>query len=455
MKKTLITLLLLLLLLPQSVQAAEGDESALASVESAAGVGDISTPDTYEKMTDSGKKDLLSASLTVIQDTLTGIFGNVSGTLFLLLATVLLAALLHTARGLANSRVLESAVELLIVLALAGILYTSLKTLFEMTRQAFLNLSVFLTSFLPVTASLYTMTGSTATAAAGTSLMLLFNNAVVALADRFLFPLLQVCFALSLVSAVPNGISLQSIITLVKNTVTTLLAFAFTMFSAVLYFQTAITASADNLAYRSIRFASGVFIPVIGSVIGDASRTVNASIATVKSTVGYIGVAALAILLLPPIITAILYKFVVLLAAMAARILGCHDVGAFHEGDQAGGRVSGVADRRGGEHDRSARNVDVGDQSVEPEFGTFRGLRGFLGIFRVLADFGNLTNICFHGLFHGVTSLLGISLFAQVLHISSIAHSVPKPSAPAISPPFATDQSKPDQTTDDATRPHR
>ena len=319
--KKLITFLLLLFLLPQRVQAAEADESALAAVESATGVGGISEPDGYDKTTDGGKKDLLSSSLTVIQNTLTGVFGDVSGTLFLLLATVLLAALLHAVRGLSASKVLESAVELLLVLALSGILYTALKTLFEMTRQAFLNLSVFLTSFLPVT--LYTMTGNTATAAAGTSMMLLFNTAVVALAERFLFPLLQVCFALSLVSAVPNGVSLQSIITLVKNTVTTLLAFAFTMFSAVLYFQTAITASADNLAYRSIRFASGVFIPVIGSVIGDASRTVNASIATVKSTVGYVGVAALAILLLPPIITAILYKFVVLLAAMAARILGC------------------------------------------------------------------------------------------------------------------------------------
>lgn len=321
--KKLITFLLLLFLLPQRVQAAEADESALAAVESAAGVGDISEPDGYDKTTDGGKKDLLSSSLTVIQNTLTDVFGDVAGTLFLLLATVLLAALLHAVRGLSASKVLESAVELLLVLALSGILYSALKTLFEMTRQAFLNLSVFLTSFLPVTASLYTMTGNTATAAAGTSMMLLFNTAVVALAERFLFPLLQVCFALSLVSAVPNGVSLQSIITLVKNTVTTLLAFAFTMFSAVLYFQTAITASADNLAYRSIRFASGVFIPVIGSVIGDASRTVNASIATVKSTVGYVGVAALAILLLPPIITAILYKFVVLLAAMAARILGC------------------------------------------------------------------------------------------------------------------------------------
>ena len=37
----------------------------------------------------------------------------------------------------------------------------------------------------------------------------------------------------------------------------------------------------------------------------------------------FAGISALAILLLPPIITAILYKFVVLLAAMAARILGC------------------------------------------------------------------------------------------------------------------------------------
>ena len=263
--KKLITFLLLLFLLPQRVQAAEADESALAAVESAAGVDGISEPDGYDKTTDGGKKDLLSSSLTVIQNTLTGVFGDVSGTLFLLLATVLLAALLHAVRGLSASKVLESAVELLLVLALSGILYTALKTLFEMTRQAFLNLSVFLTSFLPVTASLYTMTGNTATAAAGTSMMLLFNTAVVALAERFLFPLLQVCFALSLVSAVPNGVSLQSIITLVKNTVTTLLAFAFTMFSAVLYFQTAITASADNLAYRSIRFASGVFIPVIAA----------------------------------------------------------------------------------------------------------------------------------------------------------------------------------------------
>ena len=141
--KKLITFLLLLFLLPQRVHAADADESALAAVESATGVGGISEPDGYDKTTDGGKKDLLSSSLTVIQNTLTGVFGDVSGTLFLLLATVLLAALLHAVRGLSASKVLESAVELLLVLALSGILYTALKTLFEMTRRAVLSVAVF------------------------------------------------------------------------------------------------------------------------------------------------------------------------------------------------------------------------------------------------------------------------------------------------------------------------
>lgn len=49
MKKTLITLLLLLLLLPQSVQAAEGDESAPRLCQIGSGSRRTSTPDTYER----------------------------------------------------------------------------------------------------------------------------------------------------------------------------------------------------------------------------------------------------------------------------------------------------------------------------------------------------------------------------------------------------------------------
>lgn len=55
--KKLITFLLLLFLLPQRVQAAEADESALAAVESADGRRrHFPSPTGYDKTTDGGKR---------------------------------------------------------------------------------------------------------------------------------------------------------------------------------------------------------------------------------------------------------------------------------------------------------------------------------------------------------------------------------------------------------------
>ena len=49
----------------------------------------------------------------------------------------------------------------------------------------------------------------------------------------------------------------------------------------------------------------------------------NAAIGTVKSSVGYTGVAVLFFLIIPPIVTVILYKLAVLFTAIIARMLGC------------------------------------------------------------------------------------------------------------------------------------
>lgn len=296
------------------------DQDIIGEIEEAAGTDDISTPQGYK---DDGKKDLFSSSLEIINENVSKIFGNVGKAFFSLLSIIILSSLLHSVKKLSSSSMLETAVDLVSVLAMAGITFSVLKTVFETAKDSLLALSSFLASLLPVTASLLTMSGNVSSATTSTSLMLLFNSLLTTAANNFLLPMLQISFALSLVSALPYGVSLQSITSLVKNAATTVLAFGFTMFSAILYFQNSIAASADNLAYRGIRFASGVFIPVIGSIVGDASRTVNAAIGTVKSSVGYTGVAVLFFLIIPPVVTVILYKLAVLFAAIIARMLGC------------------------------------------------------------------------------------------------------------------------------------
>jgi stage III sporulation protein AE len=90
-----------------------------------------------------------------------------------------------------------------------------------------------------------------------------------------------------------------------------------------MYLQTTVAASADNYAYRTARFASGVFVPVIGSIIGDATRTVFGSIGVIKSTAGAIGITVILSIVIPPIILVVLYKFAVLGSAILSRVLGC------------------------------------------------------------------------------------------------------------------------------------
>jgi len=97
----------------------------------------------------------------------------------------------------------------------------------------------------------------------------------------------------------------------------------FSIFGFTMYLQTVIASSADNYAYRSVRFASGVFIPVIGNMLGDASRTVLGSIGVIKSVVGAIGVTAVLSVVIPPLVLVLLYKFALLGCAILSRVLGC------------------------------------------------------------------------------------------------------------------------------------
>jgi len=134
--------------------------------------------------------------------------------------------------------------------------------------------------------------------------------------------LLGIAFALAIISALPSSVNLRSVSSLIKNTVSVLLAFLFSMFGFIMVFQTAVAAAADNAAIRSLKFASGVFIPVIGNMLGENIKSVITAVGTVKATVGAIGAVTVFSIILPPIIYTVLYKLSILLCAILAKALG-------------------------------------------------------------------------------------------------------------------------------------
>lgn len=266
--------------------------------------------------------NVFEKTLLIISDGLKNNGASVLKSFGAVMAMVVLCCVMGAMR-FGESPALDSACGYISVLAIAGVSYSILYKLFVYITASLEALTAVMASLLPTMAALYVAGGASATGAASSSGITLFLSVLSIICTKVLLPLLQVAFMLCLSGAMPGSVNLSSVCALVKNTATTLMAFLFTLLGFVLCFQTSVASATDNFATRSVKFATGVFVPVIGGILGDASRTVIASVSVIKGTVGGAGTVLVLSAVLPPIITVILYKLMLLCCAIAAKALGC------------------------------------------------------------------------------------------------------------------------------------
>ena len=76
---------------------------------------------------------------------------------------------------------------------------------------------------------------------------------------------------------------------------------------------------------------AGRVIPVVGGAVGETLRTVAGSVSYLKSTVGTVGIVAVVLLLLPPLVTVVLYRLGLIAASACADLLGCSAEGKLLE----------------------------------------------------------------------------------------------------------------------------
>lgn len=266
---------------------------------------------------------------TCVKSTVTGCADGILRHAGLILACVVLLALSASIGSLRENEALSSVFEFAGAAALAAACFPALYTVFSYTKLAVDSLCAFGLSLVPVMASLYALGGNPAQAVAASSGTLTFLNAAQLVSSELIMPLLSLGFAFALIGMLPGGTQTASVASFIKNSVCLLITFVFSLACAAFYFQSAIAASADNMAYRSVKLAAGSFIPVIGGAVGESTRTAFGAVSVVKSTVGAGGVLAMFGYLLPPLISASLYRFVFSAASVVGKLCGCEKQGKF------------------------------------------------------------------------------------------------------------------------------
>jgi stage III sporulation protein AE len=241
------------------------------------------------------------------------------------IALIILSAVIGALKNLHAKDSFGDIINFVLIICLAGAVFYNVRDCFYIAKKFLEDINMYMMTMIPVMASLSAISGNIAAAAVNSAGLFVVLNVIEAVGSRVILPVLQICFALSLarqLTASTDTVDLSGVTAYIRSVLNWIFIFVMTVLAAVLFFQNILASSADTVAARTIKFTVTSFVPVIGGMIGDVSRTIIGSIQAVKSVTGIFGVLVIIITLLPPLITVILNKFMLKMSGAFALILG-------------------------------------------------------------------------------------------------------------------------------------
>lgn len=186
--------------------------------------------------------------------------------------------------------------------------------------DAMKSAAVFMTSFVPIFAVIVATGGGAVTSVSMSSLLLGAVQAVNYICSFAVMPLMGGYMSISLASSVSPLIGKTGIAEGLKKLGFWIMSLISTVFVGILSIQTAINASADNLAMRTAKFIVGSAVPVAGTALAEALTTVTASMGLLKASVGVYGVVALIFIFLPLIAELLIWRIVLMINTCVAEL---------------------------------------------------------------------------------------------------------------------------------------
>ncbi len=239
-----------------------------------------------------------------------------------LLAVILVAALIEGMEDSIPNKSLSKIFGVICVLISVGIIADSVSGSINRAAEALDSGGTFMIGYVPVFAGITASSGGITSAVAYNMLVLLVAQTTVQLSGEIIVPALSVCMAMGIVEAINPGFRLSGITEALKKAVTFIMGFIMTVFIGLLSLQSIVGASADTLGVKAAKYVVSNFIPVIGGAVADTYATVKNSLGLLRGGVGFIGIAAIFIMILPPVLDITAMRLVFGAADVAAELVG-------------------------------------------------------------------------------------------------------------------------------------
>lgn len=204
-------------------------------------------------------------------------------------------------------------------------LFGIITPLFTLTSDTLSGIGLIMKGILPVMTGVCAMSGSITAASISSTWLTLLLTLLEALTENLLMPLLCLCVgfsAVTVLSRFTGAPDMSGVTGAIKRSLIFFLVVLGTVFTTVMAYQTALAKSADSVALRSLKLASGSMIPVIGGALGEAADGYLAGVSLIRTASGALSAAAVVSYALPAVLKLAVVRFGMSAVAVGADILG-------------------------------------------------------------------------------------------------------------------------------------
>lgn len=283
------------------------DEETL-SLMAALGV-DIADPESILRVSPAGVIDTM---LSVFRDGLSAPMKHCA----LLLGAVMLFAVADAASPALGAKNKPGGMIFMLFIAFSVI--TPVSRCITGVLSALETVSMLTKLLIPVMGGLMAASGAPMASAALSAASLGAAELVSSLVDRLFVPVTGAYAAVCIVAAVNPVFNLQNAALFFRRLFTVVLGGVSAIFTGVLALRGTAAKAGDSLLFKGAKFLIGGLVPVVGSAMSEGLSTVTAALDAVNDTVGVLGIAAIALIILPTVIRVLTEWAVLAVCSFAA-----------------------------------------------------------------------------------------------------------------------------------------
>lgn len=244
------------------------------------------------------------------------------------LATVIVAALMVS---YCEDGKTSLAVESLCALSCALVLTVPLYEIIAASKEALKGATVFITSSLPIFASMKAAAGKSVSVTSGAGVLLIACQVLSYLCSFVIAPFMNGYLSLAVCSSFGVQNKASGVINGIKKAAMWILSLCASVFVFILSSKSVLGKTADTVALKTAKYVLGSFVPVVGSTLSESASSVAASLSAVSGSVGMYIIIGLIILILPLLIELLCWKLALILLSNAASLFSANAVKSLSE----------------------------------------------------------------------------------------------------------------------------